>query len=57
VSVSVPGLGAAELSRRLRMDEACVFGRIEADLVRLDVRTVTDGQLPAIAAALGRITA
>jgi L-seryl-tRNA(Ser) seleniumtransferase len=54
-SVSVPGLSASELARRLRLDEACVFGRIEDDLVRLDMRTLTDEQLPAIAAALGRI--
>ena len=55
VSVSVPGLSASELARRLRLDEACVFGRIEDDLVRLDMRTLTDEQLPAIAAALGRV--
>ncbi len=55
VSVSVLGLSASELARRLRLDEACVFGRIEADLVRLDMRTITEEQLPAIAAALGRI--
>jgi L-seryl-tRNA(Ser) seleniumtransferase len=56
VSVSVPGLSASELGRRLRLDEACVFGRIEDDLVRLDMRTLTDGQVSAIAEALGRIT-
>jgi len=55
VSVSVPGLSASELARRLRLDEACVFSRIEDDLVRLDMRTLIDEQLPAIAAALGRI--
>jgi L-seryl-tRNA(Ser) seleniumtransferase len=55
VSVSVPGLSAADLARRLRLDPACVFSRIEDDLVRLDVRTLTDEQVPAIAAALGRI--
>jgi L-seryl-tRNA(Ser) seleniumtransferase len=55
VSVSVPGLSASELARRLRLDEACVFGRIEDDLVRLDMRTLTDEQVPAVAAALGRI--
>ena len=55
VSVSVPGLSASELARRLRLDEACVFSRIEDDLVRLDMRTLTDEQVPAIAAALGRI--
>jgi L-seryl-tRNA(Ser) seleniumtransferase len=56
VSVSVPGLSAADLARRLRLDNACVFSRIEDDLVRLDMRTLTDDQVPAIAAALGRVT-
>ncbi len=55
VSVSFPGLSASELARRLRLDEACVFGRIEADLVRLDMRTLTDAQVPEIAGALGRV--
>jgi L-seryl-tRNA(Ser) seleniumtransferase len=55
VAVSAPGMSASELARRLRMDEACVFGRIENDRVRLDVRTVTDEQVARIAAALGRI--
>jgi L-seryl-tRNA(Ser) seleniumtransferase len=55
VSVSVPGLSASDLARRLRLDAACVFSRIEDDLVRLDVRTLTDEQVPAIAAALGRV--
>ena len=56
VSVSVPGLSASELARRLRMDKACIFSRIEDDLVRLDMRTLTDDQVSAIAAALGRVT-
>jgi L-seryl-tRNA(Ser) seleniumtransferase len=55
VSVSLPALKAADLSRRLRLDKACVFGRIEDDLVRLDMRTLTDEQVPAIGAALGRV--
>jgi L-seryl-tRNA(Ser) seleniumtransferase len=55
VSISVPGLGASELARRLRLDEACIFSRIEEDLVRLDVRTLTDEQVPAILAAFRRI--
>jgi L-seryl-tRNA(Ser) seleniumtransferase len=55
VSVSVPDLSAADLARRLRMDQACVFSRIEDDLVRLDVRTLTDDQVPAVAAAFERI--
>jgi L-seryl-tRNA(Ser) seleniumtransferase len=54
VTVSLPGLGAAELARRLRMDPACVFGRIQQDALCLDVRTITDNQLPSIAAALAR---
>jgi L-seryl-tRNA(Ser) seleniumtransferase len=55
VSVSVPGLSASELARRLRLDAACVFSRIEGELVRLDMRTLTDEQVTAIAEALGRI--
>jgi L-seryl-tRNA(Ser) seleniumtransferase len=55
VSVTVPGLSASELARRLRLDEACVFSRIEEDLVRLDMRTLTEEQVPAIVAAFGRI--
>jgi L-seryl-tRNA(Ser) seleniumtransferase len=55
VLVSVPGLSASELARRWRLDEACIFGRIEDEGARLDLRTVTDEQLPLIAAAMGRI--
>ena len=54
VALSLPGVKPTELARRLRMDEACVFGRIENDKVVLDVRTLRDEQLPAIAAAVGR---
>jgi L-seryl-tRNA(Ser) seleniumtransferase len=57
VVLSVAEMSAAELARRLRMDDACVFGRIEDNRVRLDVRTLTDEQVPLVAAALGRITA
>jgi L-seryl-tRNA(Ser) seleniumtransferase len=55
VSVSVPGLSAADLARRLRLDQACIFSRIENDLVRLDMRALTDQQVPAVVEALGRI--
>jgi L-seryl-tRNA(Ser) seleniumtransferase len=55
VTVSLPEMSASELARRLRLDRACVFGRIENDRVCLDVRTLTDEQVPAIAMALGRI--
>jgi L-seryl-tRNA(Ser) seleniumtransferase len=55
VTLSLPEMSASELARRLRLDGACVFGRIENDRVCLDVRTLTDQQLPAVAAALGRV--
>lgn len=55
ITVALPGLTAEELARRLRTDAACVFGRIEADRVRLDLRTITDEQVSDIVAALGRI--
>ena len=55
VSVSLPGMSAADLARALRLDRACVFGRIEHNQVLLDVRTITDEQVPMIAEAVGRI--
>ena len=55
VTVSLPDISADELTRRLRLDDACIFGRIEDDCVRFDVRTLTDEQLPLVASALGRI--
>jgi L-seryl-tRNA(Ser) seleniumtransferase len=55
VTVQVPRLGASELARRLRLDEGCVFSRIEEDRVRLDMRTITDEQAGLVAAALGRV--
>ena len=55
VSVAAPGLNATELARRLRLDPACVFGRIEADRVRLDMRTITDAQVQAIGEAVSRV--
>ncbi len=57
VSVTAPGLNATELARRLRLDPACIFGRIEADRVRLDMRTITDAQVQLIADAIRRVAA
>lgn len=54
VAVTLGGVAAQELGDRLRMDEACVFTRIEADRLVLDVRTMTDAQLPIAAAAIAR---
>ena len=55
VGVAAGDLKADELARRLRLDEACVFARIEGDRVLLDVRTLTDEQVLAVAGAVGRI--
>ena len=55
MTVSLPEISATELARRLRLDRACIFGRIENDRVCLDVRTLTDEQVPVIAATVGRI--
>jgi len=53
-TVALPPVAAGELARRLRLDEACVFSRIEEEAVVLDARTLTDEQLPLVAAAVGR---
>lgn len=54
VTVSVRGASAQALARALRTDEAQVFGRIEDDRLRLDLRTVADREVGAIAAAVVR---
>jgi L-seryl-tRNA(Ser) seleniumtransferase len=55
VTVSRPEMNASELARRLRLDPACIFGRIENERVCLDVRTLTDKQVPLVAAAVARV--
>jgi L-seryl-tRNA(Ser) seleniumtransferase len=55
VTVCLPDISASALARKLRLDRACVFGRIENDRVCLDVRTLTEEQVPALAAAFGRV--
>ncbi len=54
VRVSHAEVSAGDLARRLRLDPACIFGRIQDDSVLLDVRTLTDDQVPLVASALGR---
>jgi L-seryl-tRNA(Ser) seleniumtransferase len=54
VAVAMPGLGASELARRLRLDRACIFGRIKDDRVLLDVRTLTEEQVALVATAVSR---
>lgn len=56
VQVSCDKVKAGELARRLRMDEACIFARVENEKVLLDVRTLTEAQLPIVAAAVARAT-
>ncbi len=56
VLVQVKGVGASDLLRALRMDQATVFARVESDTVHLDMRTLTDEQVPVVAAALRRIS-
>jgi L-seryl-tRNA(Ser) seleniumtransferase len=55
VAVRGTEMKASELARRLRLDEACVFTRIEDDAVLLDARTLRDDELPRIASAMKRI--
>ena len=43
---------ADELARRLRTGTTAVLARIERDTVLLDLRTVSDAELPALAAAV-----
>ncbi len=57
VKVTTDAMSSAELARRLRRDDACVFARVEDDAVWLDVRTLWPHQLARIAEAAGRICA
>jgi len=57
VLVTLTGVKPDELARRLRMDEACVFTRIDRDQVVMDVRTIAPREVSRIAAAIGRIAA
>ena len=54
VAVTVEDIKPTDLAHRLRMDDACIFTRIENERVVLDARTITDKQVPAIAEAVGR---
>jgi seryl-tRNA(Sec) selenium transferase len=52
VALRHDSIKADELARRLRLDNAAVFGRIEQDSVLLDVRTIRDEQIAAVARAV-----
>lgn len=55
LEIAVPGMKANELARLLRLDSEALFGRVQNDKLVLDVRTVTDAQVPLAAAALARV--
>ncbi len=55
VTVATEKMKAGELARRLRMDEACVFTRVTDDVVVMDIRTMTDAQIAAVADAVERV--
>jgi L-seryl-tRNA(Ser) seleniumtransferase len=55
VKVSLPDMPAAEAARALRMDDACIFTRIEDEQIVFDVRTITDDQIDPIARAIARL--
>ena len=54
LTVRCPGIGADELTRRLRSDALPVIARVEDDRVVLDLRTVFPEQDVALAGALLR---
>ncbi len=54
VLLQVKGIKAEELARRLRMDEAAIFTRIEDENVILDVRTIRDCEFGEVVKAVGR---
>jgi L-seryl-tRNA(Ser) seleniumtransferase len=54
VKVSLPEIPTGEAARRLRIDDACIFTRIEDEQIVMDVRTITDDQIGPIAQAFAR---
>jgi L-seryl-tRNA(Ser) seleniumtransferase len=51
VTVRLPGMTVEELAIRLRRREPALIGRIADGRLVLDMRTVSDGEVPEIAAA------
>lgn len=54
VAVTAKGLDAEELARRLRGGEPAVVGRVQDGRLRLDARTLRDGDLAEVAVAVRR---
>jgi L-seryl-tRNA(Ser) seleniumtransferase len=57
VRVTTDAMSADQLARHLRLDDACVFSRVEGDAVWLDVRTLWPHQIARVAEAMARICA
>jgi len=55
VALAVPGLSADELARRLRVGEPAIVGRIVDGHLALDMLTVSDADIPTIAAAVAAL--
>ena len=53
IALSHLRLSAEDLALRLRTGSTRVLGRIEQDRVRLEMRTVGDAEVPALAEAIG----
>ncbi len=53
--VTVPGVGADEVARRLRMGRVAVLGRVAGGAVLVDLRTVLPGQDGELGEMLGRL--
>ena len=54
VTLASDKIKPSELARRLRLDPAALFTRIENDKVVMDMRTVREEQVVLIVAAMGR---
>jgi hypothetical protein len=53
--VTVPGVGADEVARRLRLGRVAVLGRVAGGAVLVDLRTVLPGQDGVLGEMLGRL--
>jgi L-seryl-tRNA(Ser) seleniumtransferase len=52
ISISVEGFSAQLLEERLRSSSIPIIGRINRDVFLLDIRTITDGEIPLVVDAL-----
>lgn len=55
LTLTVPGISAHHLEEALRHTTPPVVGRVQRDLFMLDLRTLADQELPAVAAAVSQV--